>query len=344
MFVTSQFTNQIMRFEVPSWAVFDVTLDSPSKCPSALTFPLPMARHRPATTCHVRHADFCTRPDGADDSRPDARRRGLRRQRDVTRQPVEPRGGVIADGQGVGTIIDNDDCTKFYVVNDATPNRTYEYDATGVLVESYNIDQRQHGPARRGQHGGRRQGLGRRRQPQGLCLRHQRRLCSAPGPPARCPAMPRSRRHRHQRHRRLDRRCQERQGLSLRRRGQPPLRQPERRQQLQPQQRQHEPQGHRHRRHASVGRQRRHDRQGLQVHDRRPLRRKLDDRWRRHDPDGHHASTRPTSATSGSSTAAPTASISTPAPPAAPPAASPPPPPSPWPPATPTPKASPIRL
>ncbi|HUE74511.1 MAG TPA: LamG-like jellyroll fold domain-containing protein, partial [Pirellulaceae bacterium] len=52
-----------------------------------------------------------------------------------------PVGGVIADGQGVGTIIDNDQPpTKFYVVNDGSPDRTYEYGPTGAAVENYVID------------------------------------------------------------------------------------------------------------------------------------------------------------------------------------------------------------
>jgi glucose/arabinose dehydrogenase len=38
-------------------------------------------------------------------------------------------GGVIADGTGVGTIIDDD--TKFYVVDDAAANRTFEYGTGG---------------------------------------------------------------------------------------------------------------------------------------------------------------------------------------------------------------------
>ncbi len=48
------------------------------------------------------------------------------------------------------------------------------------------------------------------------------------------------------------------------------------------------PQGHRHRRRAPVGRQRQLDRQGLQVHGGRIARRKLDDHLRRRQSDGHH--------------------------------------------------------
>ena len=42
--------------------------------------------------------------------------------------------------------------TKFYVVNDAAQDQTYEYYANGGSGESYNLEQRQHRSARRGQH------------------------------------------------------------------------------------------------------------------------------------------------------------------------------------------------
>ena len=148
-------------------------------------------------------------------------------------------GATIVDGQGSATIADNDlPPTKFYVVNDASQNQTYEYNASGTLSRVVQPEQRQHRPARSGQQRRGRQDLGRRRQPQGLRLQHQRRtarLLDRRHPGHQCHGG----RHRHQRHRRLDRRCQERQGLHVHRRRQPPLRQPERRQQLQPEQRQH---------------------------------------------------------------------------------------------------------
>jgi hypothetical protein len=46
-------------------------------------------------------------------------------------------GTSIADGQGLATILDP---TKFYVVNDATMNQTFEYNSVGGLVESYNLN------------------------------------------------------------------------------------------------------------------------------------------------------------------------------------------------------------
>ena len=52
-----------------------------------------------------------------------------------------PIGGTIADGQGVGTIFDNElPPTKFYVVNDSSSDRTYEYGASGIAVKNYSIN------------------------------------------------------------------------------------------------------------------------------------------------------------------------------------------------------------
>lgn len=50
-------------------------------------------------------------------------------------------GGVILDSQGIATIFDNEPPpTKFYVVNDASTNRTYEYGPTGSVVENYALN------------------------------------------------------------------------------------------------------------------------------------------------------------------------------------------------------------
>lgn len=46
-----------------------------------------------------------------------------------------PTGGSIISGQGVGTILDND--TKFYVIDDASSDRTFEYGNGGPAGESY---------------------------------------------------------------------------------------------------------------------------------------------------------------------------------------------------------------
>jgi len=52
-----------------------------------------------------------------------------------------PIGGTISDSPGVGTIIDNElPPTKFYVVNEGSPDRTYEYGAAGEVIENYSIN------------------------------------------------------------------------------------------------------------------------------------------------------------------------------------------------------------
>ena len=52
-----------------------------------------------------------------------------------------PIGGVISDVQGVGTINDNElPPTKFYVVKDGSPDRTYEYGAAGEVIENCSIN------------------------------------------------------------------------------------------------------------------------------------------------------------------------------------------------------------
>jgi hypothetical protein len=54
---------------------------------------------------------------------------------------TNPVGGVIVDGQGLGTIVDNDpEPTKFFVVDDATANKTFEYGASGTAMENYTVN------------------------------------------------------------------------------------------------------------------------------------------------------------------------------------------------------------
>ena len=55
----------------------------------------------------------------------------------ISLHPMNLGAGTIADPQALGTILDNDPFTKFYVVNDASTDRTYEYGATGTSVENY---------------------------------------------------------------------------------------------------------------------------------------------------------------------------------------------------------------
>ncbi len=50
-----------------------------------------------------------------------------------------PTIATIADGQGLATIRD-DDATKFFVVDDAASNRTYEYAGPGIGIEDYALN------------------------------------------------------------------------------------------------------------------------------------------------------------------------------------------------------------
>ena len=47
----------------------------------------------------------------------------------------DPDSGVITDGQAIVSILDNE--TKFFVVDDASTNRTFEYGSGGAGVEDY---------------------------------------------------------------------------------------------------------------------------------------------------------------------------------------------------------------
>ena len=232
--------------------------------------------------------------------------------------------------------------TKFYVVDDAVNNITYRYAPDGATRGSASLDA---GNTTRGvcQHGCRRQDLGHRRQPQGVRLQRQRRPAWVLD--GRLAGQQRhAGRHRHQRHRRLDRRRQERQGVPLRRRGQPLSRAARTPPAASistaatPTPRTSSPTARRcgSSTTAATDKVFKYTLAGSSAG-------KLDDQRRRTRRRPASRSTRPTSATSGSSTAAPTASTSTRPRPAAPPAANRPRRPSPWPPATPTRKASPTR-
>ena len=71
---------------------------------------------------------------------------------------------------------------KFYVV-DATADDTFEYGPSGQALANYNLNSANTESARRGHHGRRQQGVGRRRQQEGLRLRPGRQAAQAPGRP-----------------------------------------------------------------------------------------------------------------------------------------------------------------
>jgi hypothetical protein len=132
------FDGSLYRYGPSSLAAFAVSLNAPAAAPVTVSYS--------TATGTAGSSDFTT-ASGTITFSPGQTSRTIFVQTldDTIMEPNEtfvvnlsnPVGAVIADGQGVGTIIDND--TKFYVVNDATQNRTYEYGPTGVSGDSYNL-------------------------------------------------------------------------------------------------------------------------------------------------------------------------------------------------------------
>lgn len=143
LYVTSTGNDHILRFGTQSELVF--TVSRPSALPTAVTVDFATASGTATSgsdfaavsgsitlAAGVRQATI--RVPLLDDSVYEG-------NETFTVNLSNPVGGVILDGQGVGTIVDNDQQpTKFYVVDDATANKTFEYGPTGAAVENYNLN------------------------------------------------------------------------------------------------------------------------------------------------------------------------------------------------------------
>ena len=139
LYVVALGTGQILRFGPENEALVTVTISKPSSLPLTVDY---------ATTngSAVAGSDYAT-TSGTVTFEPGVTSKIIRVPilDDAVAEPTETFtvtlssavGATIADGTGVGTILDNDPFTKFYVVNDATTDRTYEYGETGVAVENY---------------------------------------------------------------------------------------------------------------------------------------------------------------------------------------------------------------
>ena len=224
-------------------AAFTVTLDAPSATPVTVDYAT-------ASGSATAGSDF-TAASGTLTFAPGQTTRTILvpTLNDAVAEPTEtftvnlsnPVGATIADGTGVGTITD-DDATKFFVVNDGSPDRTYRYGAPGNALGNSALNSGNTAPR-----GAASTAAGTTvwvvdanknvyvYNAAGALLGSW----TAGGLSGQRPG----RRHRHQRHRRLAPRRQGRQGLQVHRRRQPPLRQPERRQQLQPRRRQRQQHG-----------------------------------------------------------------------------------------------------
>ncbi len=145
--VTSRATNQIRRYGPNSLAAFTVSLSAASNSDVAVDY----ATAELVPSSAVGGVDYVT-ASGTINFAPGQTSRTVfvPTRDDLILESNEtfyvhltnPLGlATIVDAQGIGTIVDNEvAATKFYVVNDASTNHTYEYDAAGASIENYALD------------------------------------------------------------------------------------------------------------------------------------------------------------------------------------------------------------
>ena len=142
LYVSSRDTSQMLRFGAASQTAFTVSLDAASVTTVTVDYTT-------AAGSALAGSDF-TPASGTLTFAPGETTRTVlvptlndslaESTETFTLNLSNPSGATIADGQGVGTIHD-DDATKFYVVNDASSgDRTYEYGALGASVENYTLN------------------------------------------------------------------------------------------------------------------------------------------------------------------------------------------------------------
>ena len=141
IYVTATGKSEILRFGTENEAVFTVTLSSQCTLPLTVDFAT-------ANGSAIAGNDY-TASSGTLTFNPGITSKMVRVPilNDTVGEPTETFvlnlsnafGAIIADGQGVATVYD-DDSTKFYVVNDGSTDRTYEYGAAGTAVENYSLN------------------------------------------------------------------------------------------------------------------------------------------------------------------------------------------------------------
>jgi hypothetical protein len=139
LYVGSQSGHSVFRYGANSQAAFTVTLSTPSSLPLTVDYTT-------SDGSALAGSDYVSK-SGTVPFDAGATSRGILVQsiNDATIELPEtfnvtlsnPVGGVITHAQGTGTVLDND--TKFYVVNDAATDKTYEYAVSGAAGESYNL-------------------------------------------------------------------------------------------------------------------------------------------------------------------------------------------------------------
>jgi hypothetical protein len=144
LLVSSSHNHQILRYGPGSWAVFTVTLSFPVSFAVSVDFATGNGSAA-AGADFVATAGTLTFAPGdttktilvetIDDDAPESP------EVFVLNLSNPSAGAVITDSQGVATITDNDlPPTKFYVVDDQTANRTFEYGGDGTAIENYTLN------------------------------------------------------------------------------------------------------------------------------------------------------------------------------------------------------------
>jgi hypothetical protein len=135
---------EVLQYSTESEAVFTVTLATPSSSPTTVNYST-------ANGSAVAGSDYVT-ATGTVLFQPGVTARSIfvplvndtvfeTNESFVVNLSNPSPNALIADGQGVGTILDNDPPpTKFFVVNDGSPDRTYEYAAGGAAIENYALN------------------------------------------------------------------------------------------------------------------------------------------------------------------------------------------------------------
>ncbi|MFO0842679.1 MAG: Calx-beta domain-containing protein [Gemmataceae bacterium] len=132
LYVTALGTDHILSFGNQAEAIFTISLSTPSSLPITVNFAT-------ADGTAVTDSDFMA-ITGTVSFSPGTTSRTIRvpiLDDTITEQPESfylnlsnPTGAGITDGQGIGTILDND-ATKFFVVDDGSTDRTYRYGLPG---------------------------------------------------------------------------------------------------------------------------------------------------------------------------------------------------------------------
>lgn len=143
LLVASRDTNQVVRFGPASTTAFTINLSSPSSATVTVNFTT-------AAGTATGGSDFVASSGSITFAPGQTSRTVLIQTVDNTLYEgtetftvnlSNPTGGVIADAQGVGTILDNDpQPTKFYVVDDGSANKTFEYGSSGSAIENYGLN------------------------------------------------------------------------------------------------------------------------------------------------------------------------------------------------------------